>query len=736
MKLALFLPKDALADSGPAGGTPAQAMCGRVEGDVIVQVDAADPISYAEGGGADVARFALAEVAMRAPVLTVPSIRDFYGFREHAARVRALRGEEIPLEWYERPRFYFSNPAAIAHPEEEVIFPAGSAERDFELEVAAVIGSRGQIVGMTIMNDWSARDLQRGETKVGLGPAKAKDFATTLGPYLVTLDELGDLRLEMTARVNGEVRSRGNLGQMYHSWDAIRAEAASGTRLLRGDVLASGTVGSGCILEHGDNRWLCQGDVVELEVAGLGVLRNKVAGGMAAEPASAHTARRSVAVHTTNAWPAHAGRDKAAELLAAERARLQERTGGSAAMYRENCRRLPQGVNSEFQFRSPYPIYITRGHGSAITDADGNTYVDFHSGAGSLLGGHANPILLQAIASSLGDGTCFAAASGHSLPVADALAERYGLPLWRFVNSGTEAVMAGIRVARAVTRRDVVVRIRASYNGHADSLLVGFQQTEPGVPAPVAGLTLTVPFNDCDALTTLMRQRGAEIACIAVELPMCTPRMEEPVSDYLAALRGLSRRYGTVLLVDDVKTGLALGHGGSLAVYRLDADLVALAKGIAGGVPIGALGGADWVMGRVGRGGGPGIYGTLNGNPLAMAAARAMLGEILTPEAHEGINALNATLGGRLREIYSASGCGCTIVTVGGKGGISLTDVGEDRPSAGTAAITELMWTFALNRGVYLAPAPDLRWTLTTAHTKRDVEMLCDAVSELHDLFS
>jgi fumarylacetoacetate (FAA) hydrolase len=149
--------------------------------------------------------------------------------------------------------------------------------RDYELEAAAVIGAGGRIAGFTIMNDWSARELQKMEMAVGLGPAKAKDFATSLGPWLVTSDELGDLGLEMVARVNGEERSRGNLGDMHYTWDELVAHAARNTRLLPGDVLGSGTVGSGCILEHGDGRWLQPGDLVELEVERIGILRNRVA---------------------------------------------------------------------------------------------------------------------------------------------------------------------------------------------------------------------------------------------------------------------------------------------------------------------------------------------------------------------------------------------------------------------------------------------------------------------------
>ena len=253
---------------------------GRIEGARVVQLAAQTLESFFTGGGKarEHAEYALDEVRLLPPVRRPPAVRDFYAFEQHVKNARAVTGRgEVPPEWYELPAFYFSNPAAIYGPDEAIPYPEGSEELDYELEVAAVIGADGAIGGFTVMNDWSARDLQRKEMRIGLGPAKGKDFATSLGPVLVTPDELGDLRLEMIARVNGEERSRGNLGDMYHSWEAIVAHASWHTELRPGDVLGSGTVGSGCILEHGDGRWLQRGDVVELEVEGIGVLRNGVA---------------------------------------------------------------------------------------------------------------------------------------------------------------------------------------------------------------------------------------------------------------------------------------------------------------------------------------------------------------------------------------------------------------------------------------------------------------------------
>ena len=252
---------------------------GIVEGETVVQVAAQTLQSFFTGGGRARrhAEYALADVELRAPVLHPPSVRDFYAFEQHVKTARAARGLEVPPEWYELPVFYFSNPAAIYGPGDEIRYPPDTNELDYELEVAAIIGAQGKIGGFTIMNDWSARDLQRAEMKVGLGPSKGKDFATSLGPVVVTPDEFAGTSGTMVARVNGEERSRGELGDMQHSWEAIVAHAARNTRLLPGDVLGSGTVGTGCILEQGDGRWLQPGDVVELEVDGIGILRNRVA---------------------------------------------------------------------------------------------------------------------------------------------------------------------------------------------------------------------------------------------------------------------------------------------------------------------------------------------------------------------------------------------------------------------------------------------------------------------------
>ena len=229
-----------------------------------------------------------------APVPEPPSVRDFYAYEGHVAAGAKRRGREVAPHWYEAPAFYFSNPAAIVGPGEPVRRPPGTSMLDFELEVAAVIGVDSEsgdpgIAGFTLMNDWSARDVQADEVTVGLGPAKAKDFATSLGPWLVTPDELPyeDGRLGLTARVlvNGVEISSSDAAAKHFGWHELVAHAARDTRLRAGDVLGSGTLTGGCLLELGpqqfggegtEPRWLEAGDVVAIEADGLGRLENAV----------------------------------------------------------------------------------------------------------------------------------------------------------------------------------------------------------------------------------------------------------------------------------------------------------------------------------------------------------------------------------------------------------------------------------------------------------------------------
>jgi fumarylacetoacetate (FAA) hydrolase len=230
----------------------------------------------------------LAELRVLAPLSDPPSVRDFYAFERHVASGWRRRGADVPKYWYEAPAFYFSNPSSIRGPGEPVAPPAATQMLDFELEIAAVIGAQGEIAGFTLMSDWSARDVQAQEVSVGLGPHKAKDFATSLGPWLVTPDELpyrdGRLRIEAWVTVNGEEVTRADASEQHFGWPEIVAHAARDTRLRPGDVLGSGALAGGCLLELGPQdfgdgrgeRWIEPGDVVALHAEGLGTLETPI----------------------------------------------------------------------------------------------------------------------------------------------------------------------------------------------------------------------------------------------------------------------------------------------------------------------------------------------------------------------------------------------------------------------------------------------------------------------------
>ena len=240
----------------------------------------------------------LSEVKLLTPVPNPPTVRDFYAFEQHVATARAKRGLGMIPEWYEIPTFYFTNSSELYGHDESVPYPVGSNELDIELEIACVIGREGKdipvekaaeyIVGYTIMNDWSARDFQRLDMKLNLGPGKGKDFATSFGPWLVTPDELASRRtgsgaserydMTMLARVDGKEISRGNFNQIYYSFPQMIAHASRNVRLRPGDILGSGTVGSGCLLEIGTevHPWFQRGETIELEIDGIGVLRNMI----------------------------------------------------------------------------------------------------------------------------------------------------------------------------------------------------------------------------------------------------------------------------------------------------------------------------------------------------------------------------------------------------------------------------------------------------------------------------
>ena len=349
--------------------------------------------------------------------------------------------------------------------------------------------------------------------------------------------------------------------------------------------------------------------------------------------------------------PSQINRDRVEELTRVELEALNARTQGSAAMYERARRSLTGGVASSYQLRDPWPIYLVDGKGPQVTDVDGNTYWDFHNGFGSMVQGHAHPAIARAVSERVELGTHFAAVTEDAIVVAENLAERFGLERWRFVNSGSEATMDAIRIARALTGRDTIMKIFGSYHGHHDAVMVsiGVAYDEigdredlaslpygAGIPKAVADMTIAVPFNDAGAMERRIDRLAAEDrlpACVIMEAAMMNLGVVLPEPGYLEQVREITERHGVVLIFDEVKTGLAIAPGGATERFGVTPDMVTLAKTLGGGLPSGAIGASERVMDVVEDGS---VYqvGTYNGNPLTMAASRASLEQVLTPAAY------------------------------------------------------------------------------------------------------
>jgi fumarylacetoacetate (FAA) hydrolase len=248
---------------------------GRVEGEQVVELGASSLADYLAAGGEDVVGHALDDVRLRAPIPRPPSVRDFYAFERHVQSARAQRGLEMAPEWYQIPVFYFSNPAAVSGPADEISFPSESTAWDYELEAAAVVGGDGRIAGFTVLNDWSARDLQKMEMAVGLGPAKGKDFATSLGPVLVTPDELDDPDdIEVACHLAGEQMQHSRTSQFVFTIPQLVASLSSVLPLLPGDLIFTGTPGGvGWLREP--RRTIAAGEELVTAINGIGEMRHR-----------------------------------------------------------------------------------------------------------------------------------------------------------------------------------------------------------------------------------------------------------------------------------------------------------------------------------------------------------------------------------------------------------------------------------------------------------------------------
>src|SRR4051794_34568334 len=350
--------------------------------------------------------------------------------------------------------------------------------------------------------------------------------------------------------------------------------------------------------------------------------------------------------------------DRVAALTERQQGILRERTRRSGEYFERAKTVMPAGVPSQFQRNDPWPVYLERGVGSRVWDVDGNEYVDFHNGFGVMCVGHANPVIAAAVKERMDAGTHFAAPTEGSITVAEELRRRWGLPHWRFTNSGTESTMDAIHLARGITGRDVIVKIEGTYHGHHDAVMVSVKppaaqmgdRDRPasvpygiGYPDAMTALTRAVPFNDADALAALLEELDGRAAGVIMEPAMMNINIVPPVDGYLARVRELAHAHGAQLIFDEVKTGAAVAAGGATELFGVTPDIVCLAKAICGGLPGGAIGMTDDLAALVASGA-VRQQGTFNGNPLVMAAARATLLDVLTPEAYARLHAANETL--------------------------------------------------------------------------------------------
>ncbi len=445
-------------------------------------------------------------------------------------------------------------------------------------------------------------------------------------------------------------------------------------------------------------------------------------------------------------------RKRIAELTERETARLNEATKGSGEMYERAKRHLASGVASSYQVRDPWPIYLERGAGAKVWDVDGNEMYDFHNGFGSMVQGHAHPAIGHAIRERYDMGTHFAAPTEDAIVVGDELARRWGLPKWRYTNSGSEATMDAIRIARAHTGRDDVMKIFGSYHGHHDTVMVSIgveydrigdadaPSSLPyggGIPQSTVDLVHAVHFNNAESMEKRLGElqlEGRLPACVIMEAAMMNLGVVLPEPGYLEAVREITRRYGVVLIFDEVKTGLAIAAGGATEKFGVMPDMVTLAKCLGGGLPTGAIGMSEELSESVESGL---VYqvGTYNGNPLGMAATRANLLEVLTPDAYDHLAMLNDRIVAGCEGVIAKYGLPGYAVGIGSKGCVTFaTTKIIDYPTfkeQQDAEMADLAWLYNMNRGIFMTPGREEEWTLSVTHTPEAVDRYVEVFDEM-----
>lgn len=431
-------------------------------------------------------------------------------------------------------------------------------------------------------------------------------------------------------------------------------------------------------------------------------------------------------------------------LIEEQEAAFLARQPRSAELAARASRSLAGGVTSNWQISRPQPIWISHGMGSKAYDVDGNEYVDLHGGYGVMAVGHAHPRIVKAVSERVARGTHFAQPTEDAIAVAEDLARRFDLPLWRFANSGTEATMDAVHLMRAITGRWKIIKVEGTYHGHHDSVQVSVYQllselgpaehpnsvpASSGIPPEIVRLALVVPFNDLDALERVFAENPGEIAGMIMEPVMMNAGIIEPDPGYLQGAREITRRHGALLAYDEVKTGLTIHPGGATRLFGVTPDILCLAKAMGGGLSGAAVGGTAEVMEQVISGDYEQV-GTFNGNPLLMAAARATLTEVLTAAAYEHFDGLRQGMVAGCNEVIERYGLPAHVVAMGAKGCVTFSPTRirnyrdflqiDDR-------FSHAHWLFQMGGGVFLPPwGKAEQWMLSVQHTSEDTRRFVD----------
>ncbi|MCH8203735.1 MAG: glutamate-1-semialdehyde 2,1-aminomutase [Candidatus Hydrogenedentes bacterium] len=414
----------------------------------------------------------------------------------------------------------------------------------------------------------------------------------------------------------------------------------------------------------------------------------------------------------------------------------------SAALWQRANDVLVGGVNSPvraFKAVGGDPFFVASGKGPRITDVDGNEYIDYVLSWGPLILGHAHPRVVEAVAKALEKGSSFGIPTAAEIDLAEKLAGHVEcIEKVRLVNSGTEATMSAIRLARGYTGRDIVLKIEGGYHGHVDGLLVAAGSgpttfgtpTSPGIPKSHVESTLTVPFNDPDAAEEAFEKRGEEIACLILEPVAGNMGCIPPNAHYLEELRRLTKKHGALLIFDEVMTGFRVSMGGAQERFGVTPDLVTLGKVIGGGLPVGAYAGPAEIMDHVSPVGPVYQAGTLSGNPLATAAGLATLEALEAPGVLDEVERALTVFGEGMDSIAKEAGIPVTLTQAGAMAGMFFHEGPVENYQQALKTDTERYAKFfrgMLERGVYFAPSAFEAYFASTEHTDAEIDQTLDA---------